>query len=104
MAMILDQEICCSANKLNENLGELWKYITCNYVICISLCGTTLGKSMNPFVLHPGMGKITGQNGFSCLGKINSLEGLGLGLGFKLAVLHKKTYFVPYTACGRWVG
>ena len=33
----------------------------------------TLGKSMNPIILHPAMGKIGGQTGFFSLGEATSL-------------------------------
>ena len=40
---------------------------------CISHGASTLGKSMNPIILSPAMGKIVGQTEFFSLGEATSL-------------------------------
>ena len=40
---------------------------------CISHCTNTLGKGMNPIILHPAMGKIVGQTRFLSLGEVTRL-------------------------------
>ena len=57
--------------------------------VCISHSVNTLGKSMNPTILPPAIGKIVGQTGFFNLGMATSLGEKKISK-FKPVKLHLK--------------